>query len=184
MQMPPMIPAEVPAHWLAYFAVADIEASTAKAKSLGAMAMVEAMEAGDVGRFSVLGDPQGAVFAIIQLNEPDVTVRARSGCGRARRHASPTVSSTTSKSMNSGVPSKISAIVARAASRPVWRCSSLSRARACSSLSNTTRKRRAAGPSGPAARGNARVPSSAAPRRAAGRSALPAQRPCPASVAW
>ena len=70
MPMPPMIPAEVPAHWLAYFAVADIGASTAKAKELGAMAMVEAMEAGDVGRFSVLGDPQGAVFAIIQLNNP------------------------------------------------------------------------------------------------------------------
>ena len=70
MPMPPMIPAEVPAHWLAYFAVDDIEASTAKAKSLGAMAMVEAMEAPDVGRFSVLGDPQGAVFAIIQLDNP------------------------------------------------------------------------------------------------------------------
>jgi predicted enzyme related to lactoylglutathione lyase len=70
MQMPPMIPAEVPAHWLVYFAVENIEDATAKAKSLGAMAMVEAMEAGDVGRFSVLGDPMGAVFAVIQLNTP------------------------------------------------------------------------------------------------------------------
>jgi predicted enzyme related to lactoylglutathione lyase len=70
MQMPEMIPAEVPAHWLAYFAVADIEAATAKAKSLGAQAMVEAMDAGDIGRFSVLGDPMGAVFAVIQLNNP------------------------------------------------------------------------------------------------------------------
>lgn len=69
MQMPPMIPAEVPAHWLVYFAVEDIESATAKAKSLGAQAMVEAMQAGDVGRFSVLGDPMGAVFAIIQLND-------------------------------------------------------------------------------------------------------------------
>ena len=71
MQMPPMIPAEVPAHWLVYFAVADIEDATAKAKSLGAMAIVEAMDAGDVGRFSVLGDPMGAVFAVIQLNNAD-----------------------------------------------------------------------------------------------------------------
>ena len=68
--MPPMVPAQVPPHWLAYFSVTDIEASTARAKELGAMAMVEAMEAGDVGRFSVLGDTQGAVFAIIQLNQP------------------------------------------------------------------------------------------------------------------
>ena len=71
MPMPPMIPAEVPAHWLAYFAVSDIDASTAKAKTLGGMAMVEGMEAPDVGRFSVLGDTQGAVFAIIQLDNPD-----------------------------------------------------------------------------------------------------------------
>jgi predicted enzyme related to lactoylglutathione lyase len=70
MQMPAMIPAEVPAHWLAYFAVENIEASTAKAKDLGAMAMVEVMDAGDIGRFSVLGDPMGAVFAVIQLNNP------------------------------------------------------------------------------------------------------------------
>jgi len=70
MQMPPQMPAEVPAHWLAYFAVADVEASTAKAKALGASAMVEGMEAGDVGRFSVLADPMGATFAVIQLNNP------------------------------------------------------------------------------------------------------------------
>jgi predicted enzyme related to lactoylglutathione lyase len=69
MQMPEMVPAEVPAYWLVYFAVEDIEAATAKAKSLGASSMVEMMEAGGAGRFSVLGDPMGAVFAIIQLNE-------------------------------------------------------------------------------------------------------------------
>jgi predicted enzyme related to lactoylglutathione lyase len=70
MPMPPMVPAEVPSYWLAYFAVENIEAATEKAKSLGASAMVEVMEAGDAGRFSVLGDPMGAAFAIIQLNQP------------------------------------------------------------------------------------------------------------------
>ena len=70
MPMPEMVPAEVPSYWLVYFAVENIEAATAKAKSLGANAMVEMMEAGDAGRFSVLGDPMGAVFAIIQLNQP------------------------------------------------------------------------------------------------------------------
>ncbi len=70
MQMPDMVPAEVPAYWMAYFAVADLEASTEKAKSLGASAMVESMEGGDAGRFSILSDPMGAVFAIIQLNNP------------------------------------------------------------------------------------------------------------------
>ncbi len=71
MPMPEMVPAEVPNFWSVYFAVADIEASTAQAKSLGATAMVELMEAGDVGRFSVLADPMGAAFSIIQLNDPE-----------------------------------------------------------------------------------------------------------------
>jgi predicted enzyme related to lactoylglutathione lyase len=71
MPMPPMVPAQVPANWLAYFAVDDIEASTAKAKELGAISMVELMEAPDTGRFSILGDPLGAAFAIIQLDNPD-----------------------------------------------------------------------------------------------------------------
>lgn len=71
MPMPEMVPAEVPSFWMVYFAVADIEASTEQAKSLGATAMVELMEAGDVGRFSVLADPMGAAFSIIQLNNPE-----------------------------------------------------------------------------------------------------------------
>lgn len=71
MPMPEMVPAEVPSFWMVYFAVADIEASTEQAKSLGATAMVELMEAGDVGRFSVLADPMGAAFSIIQLNDPE-----------------------------------------------------------------------------------------------------------------
>lgn len=70
MPMPEMVPPEVPSFWMVYFAVADVEASTAKVKQLGGMSMVELMEAGDVGRFSVLADPMGAVFSIIQLNQP------------------------------------------------------------------------------------------------------------------
>jgi uncharacterized protein len=70
MPMPEMVPAQVPSYWLAYFAVADIDAATEKAKSLGASPMVEKMEGGDAGTFSVLADPMGAVFAIIQLNQP------------------------------------------------------------------------------------------------------------------
>ena len=40
------------------------------ARSLGASVVVEPMAAGDIGRFSVLSDPIGAVFAVIQLNDP------------------------------------------------------------------------------------------------------------------
>jgi predicted enzyme related to lactoylglutathione lyase len=55
-----------PAHWLAYFLVSNCDASTAKAKQLGAKAYVEPMTMEGVGRWSVLADPQGAVFSAFQ----------------------------------------------------------------------------------------------------------------------
>lgn len=70
MQMPEGVPAEVPAFWLVYFAVADLDVATATARSLGASEVVTPMDAGDMGRFTVLEDPMGAVFAMIQLNNP------------------------------------------------------------------------------------------------------------------
>jgi len=57
----------VPPHWLVYFAVADCDAAAARARELGAQAYVPPMDIPNVGRFSVLADPQGAVFAIIAL---------------------------------------------------------------------------------------------------------------------
>lgn len=71
MQMPSGVPDEVPAFWLAYFAVADLDVATATARALGASEVVSPMDAGDMGRFTVLEDPMGAVFAIIQLNNPE-----------------------------------------------------------------------------------------------------------------
>jgi predicted enzyme related to lactoylglutathione lyase len=53
-----------PPHFLIYFSVADVAASTAKAKSLGANAFVENMDIGENGKISVLADPQGAMFAL------------------------------------------------------------------------------------------------------------------------
>jgi predicted enzyme related to lactoylglutathione lyase len=61
---------DAPPHWLVYFAVADCDQSTEKARELGAEILVSPMEAGEVGRFSVIQDPQGAVFSIIKLNNP------------------------------------------------------------------------------------------------------------------
>jgi len=66
LPMPPMVPAEVPTYWLVYFAVDDCEQSLAKAQELGATVLVPPMDV-EVGRFSVLTDPQGATFAIIKL---------------------------------------------------------------------------------------------------------------------
>ncbi len=63
-------PAEVPAHWMLYFAVDDCDASAAKAGELGGNVSVPPTDIA-VGRFSVLNDPHGAVFSVIKLNETD-----------------------------------------------------------------------------------------------------------------
>src|SRR5260370_5795575 len=56
----------VPPHWLAYFQVDDVDASAAKAKQMGANLYLAPMTMEGVGRFSVIADPQGAVFAIFK----------------------------------------------------------------------------------------------------------------------
>ena len=53
-----------PSFWLAYVLVDDIQASTKKAKSLGAIVMKDVTEIPEVGSFSVLADPTGAHFAL------------------------------------------------------------------------------------------------------------------------
>ncbi len=57
----------MPPHWGIYFAVDDCDATFAKATSLGATPFVPPMDIENVGRFSTMADPQGAVFAIIRL---------------------------------------------------------------------------------------------------------------------
>jgi predicted enzyme related to lactoylglutathione lyase len=55
-----------PPHWLIYFYVADVDASAAKAKELGATFFVPPMSVEEVGRMAVMADPQGAVSAIFK----------------------------------------------------------------------------------------------------------------------
>ena len=58
----------IPPNWTTYFMVEDIEASTAKLKSLGGSAFIENNPAGDLGVFSAVQDPQGGAFVMIQFN--------------------------------------------------------------------------------------------------------------------
>jgi len=67
MQMGDNFPPDVPPHWVVYFAVDDVEASAAQAQALGGHAS-PIMES-PAGRFSIVNDPHGAVFAIIKLQQ-------------------------------------------------------------------------------------------------------------------
>jgi predicted enzyme related to lactoylglutathione lyase len=60
-------PPGIPPHWMAYYQVADCDASAAKATELGAAIRVPPTDIPTVGRFAVIADPQGAAFSIIKL---------------------------------------------------------------------------------------------------------------------
>jgi predicted enzyme related to lactoylglutathione lyase len=64
MAMPAQMPAGVPSFWMPYFQVADCDASTGKAKELGAGVTVPPQDIPHTGRFAVLTDQQGAMFAV------------------------------------------------------------------------------------------------------------------------
>jgi predicted enzyme related to lactoylglutathione lyase len=57
----------VPPNWLVYFCVDDCDAAAKKAGELGGEAIVPPSDIPKTGRFSVLRDPQGAVFAVVKL---------------------------------------------------------------------------------------------------------------------
>ncbi len=62
---------DMPPNWTVYLSIADIEATTQKVKDLGGQVLMELHDAGEVGRFSVILDPQGAAVTLIQVNNPE-----------------------------------------------------------------------------------------------------------------
>jgi predicted enzyme related to lactoylglutathione lyase len=56
----------IPQHWLPYVQVASADETAAKAKRLGFELAVPPSDIPNVGRFSVLVDPQGASIGILQ----------------------------------------------------------------------------------------------------------------------
>jgi uncharacterized protein len=69
--MMPMVgeawPADLPPHWMVYFAVDDADATATRAGDLGGVISVPPSDIPQ-GRFAVLNDPQGAVFTVIALS--------------------------------------------------------------------------------------------------------------------
>jgi uncharacterized protein len=70
MPMPAEVPKEVPSNWLTYFGVDDTDATVERAKQNGGGVLAPPMEIPNVGRFAVLTDPQGGVFAVIKTQPP------------------------------------------------------------------------------------------------------------------
>lgn len=69
IQMDEVWPAEIPPHWMVYFAVADTHATVAKAEELGGGVNVPPTDSPQ-GTLAVLHDPQGATFSVIQTAQP------------------------------------------------------------------------------------------------------------------
>ena len=57
----------IPPHWLIYITVDDCDAAAARAEELGGAINRPPADVPNVGRFAVLTDPGGALFAVIQL---------------------------------------------------------------------------------------------------------------------
>jgi predicted enzyme related to lactoylglutathione lyase len=64
MEMPSQMPPHVPSYWMPYFQVADCDASAARAKQLGGSVMVGPQDIPNTGRFAIIKDGQGAMFAV------------------------------------------------------------------------------------------------------------------------
>lgn len=67
MRMTDAFPPGVAPHWLVYVSVTDCDAAAARAARLGGNVLLPPTTI-DPGRFCVLADPQGAVFAVIALS--------------------------------------------------------------------------------------------------------------------
>jgi predicted enzyme related to lactoylglutathione lyase len=62
------MPADAPDGWTVYFGSDDVDGDARKAADAGASVVVEPTDIPDAGRFAVLVDPQGAVFALFKPN--------------------------------------------------------------------------------------------------------------------
>jgi uncharacterized protein len=68
MEMDENWPAEIPTHWMTYFAVNDCDQTAARVAELGGQVSVEPFDL-PFGRTAVLNDPNGSVFSVISLAE-------------------------------------------------------------------------------------------------------------------
>jgi len=58
-----------PPHWNVYFTVSNLDDTIAKAKSVSAKIVYEPITAENVGRFTMITDPQGVNFSVIEFEK-------------------------------------------------------------------------------------------------------------------
>lgn len=66
MMETPKEAAGIPPVWSVYFAVTDCDRTVAETQRLGGQVFMPPKDIPEIGRFAVLGDPQGAAFCILQ----------------------------------------------------------------------------------------------------------------------
>jgi len=66
MPKPDGMPAHIPSYWMPYFQVTNVDQSASKTKELGGKTMIGPQDIPGTGRFAILVDPQGAMFAVFQ----------------------------------------------------------------------------------------------------------------------
>jgi predicted enzyme related to lactoylglutathione lyase len=59
---------DMASHWSIYLRVTDVDATVAKAQSLGGSVCVPAFDAPGVGRIAMIGDPTGGYAYLIALS--------------------------------------------------------------------------------------------------------------------
>jgi predicted enzyme related to lactoylglutathione lyase len=65
MAIPSEFPADIPSHWLQYIGTRDVDGTADAAVRAGGSVMKSPSDMQGAGRYAVIKDPQGAVFAII-----------------------------------------------------------------------------------------------------------------------
>jgi predicted enzyme related to lactoylglutathione lyase len=65
MQIPADLPGEIPSHWIQYIGTRDVDATADAAVRAGGSVVKAPEDMAGAGRYALLMDPQGAIFAII-----------------------------------------------------------------------------------------------------------------------
>jgi predicted enzyme related to lactoylglutathione lyase len=74
-----------PSHWIMYVAVDDVDASAALNTKLGGKTYVPPTDIPTVGKFAILGDPQGVTYAIFKA-APEGKIAPQGGVGEFSWH--------------------------------------------------------------------------------------------------